>query len=125
MKKSNGRYEAYHGNMVYFNSDAKAERYLQLVKFFESKLITDIELYPKYKVIVNNVLVCNYIADFRYVTLEPNDHRGYVVVEDVKGATTDVYKLKKSLVELTNNIKIHLIQSKEIKEWTEIIPLNQ
>ena len=125
VKKSSGRYEAYQGNMVYFNSTAKADRYLQLVEFVSDKLITDLELNPQLPVVVNNVRIADYVADFRYVTLEPNNHRGYVVIESVVGVTTDTYKLKKRLAEVTYGIKIHTIPAKEIEEWKEIIPLNQ
>jgi len=59
------------------------------------------------------------------MTLEPNEHRGYTVVEDVKKVSTDIYSLRKLLVELSHGIKIHTINPKEIDEWKEIIPLNQ
>ena len=125
VKKSSGRYEAYQGNMVYFNSTAKADRYLQLVQFLSDNLISELELNPELPIVVNNVRITNYIADFRYVTLEPNNHRGYAVIESVVGVTTDTYKLKKRLAEVTYGIKINTIPAKEIEEWKEIIPLNQ
>ena len=55
--------------------------------------ITDLELQPVYKCVVNGVLVCKYIADFLYKL--PS---GRVVVEDAKGVKTDVYRLKNKLV---------------------------
>ena len=113
--KKSGRYEAYQGNMVYFNSTAKADRYLQLVQFVGDKLITDLELNPQLPVVVNNVRIADYIADFRYVTLEPNNHRGYVVIESVVGVTTDTYKLKKRLAEVTYGIKVHTIPARRLK----------
>tara|TARA_A100000172_G_C3041528_1_gene110708 strand:+ start:1294 stop:1698 length:405 start_codon:yes stop_codon:yes gene_type:complete len=124
-KFKSGRYEAYQGRQVWFQSDSKADRYLQLVNFVNNKLITDLELCPKYNAIIHNVKVCTFIPDFRYMTLEPNEHRGYTVVEDVKKVSTDIYSLRKLLVELSHGIKIHTINPKEIDEWKEIIPLNQ
>jgi hypothetical protein len=47
-------------------------------------------------------LVCDYIADFSYIDLNQTGLQGQIgceVVEDVKGFKTDVYKLKKKLVE--------------------------
>ena len=124
-KSKTGRYEAYNGEMIYFQSNAKADRYLQLVKFLENKSITDLEIKPSYDAVVQNKKMCTFTPDFRYMTLEPNDHRGYQVIEDVVGVTTDVYKLKVSLIEATNFIKVHSIPAKEIDTWAEIIPLNQ
>ena len=94
-KSRTGRYEAYNGEMIYFQSNAKADRYLQLVKFLENKSITDLEIKPNYDAVVQNK------------------------------KTTDVYKLKVSLIEATNFIKVHSIPAKEIDTWAEIIPLNQ
>ena len=46
---------------------------------------------------------CSYYADFTY-----KDSEGHLVVEDAKGAKTDVYKIKKKLM-----LYVHGIQIKE------------
>ena len=44
---------------------------------------------------------CGYVADFVYT-----DKNGNVVVEDVKGIKTEVYKIKRKLMLYIHNIKI-------------------
>lgn len=120
-----GRYEAYLGNMVYFASNAIADRYLQLVKLQENKRIIELEINPQFSIVVHNKRLGSFNANFRYFTLEDNNHRGYCVVENIKNIQTDLYKLKKQLVELSLSMQIHDIPAEEIKEWTDRIPLNQ
>ena len=38
---------------------------------------------------------------------------------------TDMYKLKKKLVEATEGIRIKEIPAKDIPKWVDTIPLNQ
>lgn len=65
--------------------------------------IEDLELQVVYKMEVNGMLVCKYLADFRY------RQNGEVVVEDVKGVSTPVYLLKKKLMKACHGI--------DISEW--------
>ena len=120
-----GRYHEYKGKQRYFASSAEADRYIQLVKLEKENKITNLEIQPAYNVVVNNVRICQYRADFRYFTLEDNNYRGYQVIEDVKGMITDMYKLKKKLVEATEGIRIKEIPAKDIPKWVDTIPLNQ
>lgn len=83
-----------------FHSKAEAARYGQLKQLERAGAINRLELQPKYAIIVNGKHVCNYFADFRY------REYGREVVEDVKGVRTDVYKIKKKLVEALYNITI-------------------
>lgn len=46
---------------------------------------------------VNGSLICSYVADFTYT----DNKTEKLVVEDVKGYRTDVFKIKKKLVEAT------------------------
>lgn len=89
---------------IRFHSWAEADRYTMLRDCQKSGIITDLELQPPFECMVNSVLVTTYIADFRY------KRDGKVVVEDVKGMETDVYELKKKLVEAIFNVYV-----KEIK----------
>jgi len=86
---------------ITFASKAEAERYCQLRELAKAGEIDQLELQPKYEVSVNGHKICNYIADFRYFSKAkgPQDQAGHVVVEDVKGKPTPVYRLKKKLVE--------------------------
>jgi hypothetical protein len=86
---------------IMFASKAEAERYCQLRELVKLGDISQLELQPKYEVSINGQKICNYIADFRYFSKEPGPQgqAGHVVVEDVKGKPTPVYRIKKKLVE--------------------------
>lgn len=55
----------------------------------------------RYRLEVNGVLICEYVADF---VVTHGD--GRVEVVDVKGVRTDVYKLKKKLMKSIHGIDI-------------------
>ena len=90
---------------ILFDSKAEASRYMVLVLLERQGEIQRLELQPKFDCIVNSKKICSYRADFRYFT-----NRG-VVVEDVKGMKTPVYRIKKKLVEaLYPGVKIQEVQ---------------
>lgn len=78
---------------ITFASKAEAKRYGELKLLQRAGLIRDLEVQPKFPLIINGVTVATYIADFAYFE---GDAR---VVEDVKGVRTPVYILKRKLVE--------------------------
>lgn len=78
---------------IVFASKAEATRYSQLKVLLESGIIRNLELQPKFPIIVNGTKVATYIADFAYFTDTTR------TVEDVKGMITPVYRMKKKLVE--------------------------
>jgi hypothetical protein len=52
------------------------------------------------------------------------DDRGQTiktVVEDVKGMVTDIYKIKKKLVEACYDVKIIEIPAKDVAKWEGIV----
>lgn len=75
-----------------FPSKREAARYRLLKLRAAAGDIEGLELQPRYPLVVNGVKVAVYVADFRY------REAGAVVVEDVKGVRTPVYRLKKKLV---------------------------
>jgi len=77
---------------IKFDSLKEGRRYNQLKLMEKSGVITDLELQPKYDLIVNGVKVGFYKADFRYKA------SGKEVVEDVKGMKTPIYNLKKKMI---------------------------
>lgn len=77
---------------VVFASKREMVRYSQLKMLERCGTIHDLELQPKFPLIVEGVLVCTYIADFKYRSL---DNR--TTIEDVKGARTEVYRIKSKL----------------------------
>ncbi len=83
-----------------FMSKKEADRYVELKKLLDKGEISQLELQPKF------VLQCSftdamgkkhreiaYFADFKYRDKKEKQ----IVVEDVKGWRTEVYKLKKKL----------------------------
>ena len=86
-----------------FDSLAEAKHYQHTLKpKFDAGKISHLEVHPRITCMVNNRKVCDYIADFSYIdqnAITPQGAEGCLVYEDVKGFKTDVYKLKKKLVE--------------------------
>ena len=77
-----------------FDSQAEAKHYWFTLKpKLERGEIKQLEVHPSYSIVIDGEKICRYIADFRYFTAKE------VVVEDVKGFKTPVYRLKKKLVE--------------------------
>lgn len=83
-----------------FDSKREAHRYWELKMLERAGEISDLELQPQFPIVINQKKVATYIADFRY------KEKGQVVIEDAKGMRTDVYILKKKIVEALYSIKI-------------------
>lgn len=101
----------------WFASASEARRYEQLKVLLDSGQIDNLQLQKKLPCTVNNIIICNYLADFAYDVI---DDRGYVirsVIEDVKGMVTDVYRIKKKLVEAIYRIEIVEIPAKDVPKW--------
>ncbi len=79
---------------IRFASKREARRYLDLKYLQLAGAISGLELQPAFKCVVKDVKICVYRADFAYV----DKATGELVIEDVKGVKTAVYKLKKRLV---------------------------
>ena len=78
-----------------FPSTAEARRYAHLKLLERAGQVVDIELQPRFPLVVQQKLICTYVADFRYIDVV----RACTVVEDVKGVKTPLYTMKKKLVE--------------------------
>jgi hypothetical protein len=77
---------------VVFASKREMMRYSELKMLERCHIISNLEMQPKFPIVLNGVHVCNYIADFRYLT--QNDK---TIVEDSKGMRTEIYRLKAKL----------------------------
>jgi len=77
---------------IKFDSMKEGARYKQIKLLEKVGKITELELQPKYDLIVNGKKVGFYKADFRY------KEDGKLIVEDVKGMKTPVYNLKKKMI---------------------------
>lgn len=86
-------------DMYVFDSIAESMRYKELKLLERAGEISNLELQPKFllqesfKKNGKTYKAINYIADFMY------EEKGKVIVEDVKGIQTDVFKLKHKLFE--------------------------
>lgn len=107
-----------HAGRVYA-SKAEARRAVELQLLERAGEIRDLEYQPAFDLVVNGVKIGRYVADFRYLRSrflpDWTDDRGrrvgvtlwdVVVVEDVKGVATPVYRLKKKLVQAIHGIEI-------------------
>lgn len=83
-----------------FDSQKEARRYKELKLMERAGVIKNLELQPAFELIPTirteheTLRKIVYKADFRYTDNKTNG----VVVEDVKGFKTDVYKLKKKML---------------------------
>lgn len=76
---------------IRFDSKKEARRYADLILLQKAGAIRQLELQPRFPIVVNGVKVCTYVADFAYF-------ENARVVEDVKGVRTAVYKLKAKML---------------------------
>lgn len=83
-----------------FDSIAEADRYGELCLLQRAGEISKLETQPSYTLTVRGMLICRYVADFRYW------QNGRLVVEDVKGVKTPEYRLKCKLMQAIHGITI-------------------
>lgn len=79
---------------IRFDSKAEARRYAELMLLKIGGKVSNLELQPRYDIIIGGKYIAHYKADFRYL-----DDQGCQIIEDVKGVKTPIYRLKKKLVE--------------------------
>ena len=89
-------------------STLEARRCTELHLMQLGNLIRDLEAHPqpRYRLDVNGVHVCDYLADFRYF----DNDRQEVVVEDTKGWLTEVARLKLKLVAAVHGVNVELVR---------------
>ena len=88
---------------IMFDSKREASRYQELRLLEQAGEIANLRLQVPYILFPKNEhgRALKYIADFVY-----NDDTGALVVEDAKGHSTDVYKLKRRLMAELKGIEI-------------------
>lgn len=62
--------------------------------------ITDLELQRRFRLDVNGVHICDYVADFVY------RRDGVQITEDAEGKATDLYRIKRALIRAIYGIDI-------------------
>ena len=109
LKRSRSKYgnkkTTIHG--ITFDSKWESERYLYLKSLEKAGRIKDLELQPRYNILVNDQKICAYVADFKY-NKENADGIWEHIVEDAKGVETPEFKLKKKLMNAVFDIEIYL-----------------
>lgn len=75
-----------------FDSKKEANRYLDLREQQRAGHVQELACQVSIPLIVNEVKIGHYVADFVYW------RSGKMVIEDVKGMRTDVYKLKRKIL---------------------------
>lgn len=87
---------------ITFRSKAEHRRYQVLKLRIAAGEIADLEIQPRYPLIVNGLKITTYVADYRYRDLRT----GELVVEDVKGAVTLLYTMKRKLMKAIHGIDV-------------------
>jgi hypothetical protein len=87
---------------IVFHSKKEARRYMQLKLLERAGEISNLELQPIYEFTLADKKIFIYKADFSYLDRKTNE----LIVEDVKGYKTPVYRLKKKLIENQHHIEI-------------------
>ena len=88
---------------IKFHSLKEAKRYRDLKLLEKAKSISCLTLQPRYDMMINNIFCGFYKADFSYI------ENGVMVIEDVKGMRTPVYRIKKKIIEALYTITINEI----------------
>lgn len=102
---------------IRFDSMAEARRYRELKLLQAHGAIRNLELQPEYALVVQGidgkpVKVAKYRADFRYERKHPKEAAWAVIVEDVKGYETAVFRLKAKLVKALHGVTIELVRGR-------------
>lgn len=85
---------------IEFDSTREARQYQDLVLQQQAGQIQGLRRQVAFPIFINNILVCEWFADFVY------RNGSGEIVRDCKGFKTPVYKLKKKMVEASYGIKI-------------------
>jgi hypothetical protein len=81
---------------IKFASAKEARRYGELKLLQMAGKISQLELQPRYKLVIEE----SYVADFRYL------ENGKTVIEDVKGFLTAAYKRKRKAMKIQHGVTI-------------------
>ncbi|MCH8136651.1 MAG: DUF1064 domain-containing protein [Proteobacteria bacterium] len=89
---------------IRFASIREANRYLELKLLKRAGEIQDLELQPSFDFPIKyeSGRKIRYVADFRYIDCDT----AKVIVEDVKGVHTPVYKIKKAMLRYFHGINV-------------------
>ena len=89
-----------------FDSKKERDRYLELQLLLAASHISDLEVHPRFDLMVNGQKIGRYTADFRYT------QNGQTIVEDVKSPPTRKardYRLRKKIL-ATYDPPVHITE---------------
>lgn len=89
-----------------FASKKEAGRYAELELMERAGIVRNLRTQVQFTCIVNEQLICKYIADFTYLDLNAKTQCWDEIVEDTKGVRTPLYKLKAKLVKALHGVTI-------------------
>lgn len=94
---------------ILFDSSGECLRYHELKLGQRIGDISDLEVHPAYSIFWpgTDIKICTVELDFRYT------ENGVQHIEDFKGNSTALSKLKRRLVEVAYNIKVELVRAKQ------------
>lgn len=84
-----------------FASLRERDAYFDLKMRLRAGDITDLELQPRYPLVVNGIAVATYVADFRF-----RERDGQLKVLDAKGVKTAVYRIKRKLMQAVHGVTV-------------------
>jgi hypothetical protein len=90
---------------ITFDSKWEAHRYTELKLMQVAGQIVRLQWQRPFALVVNEMLICQYVADFAYEPVRGNT-TGPRVVEDAKGFRTREYAIKKKLMKACLGIEI-------------------
>lgn len=91
-----------------FASKAEARRYQELKLMERAGEIAELQLQPRFKLMVGEHHVCTYVGDFHYLDVKA----GVYKTEDVKGFQTDAFRIKAKLMKACLGIDVVLVTRK-------------
>lgn len=101
---------------IYFDSTGESRRYEELKLLQDAGHIRNLRIHKPYPLVVNDVYIVGYEADFVYDIFDPEgsyneyaverDGPWLTIVEDVKGQRLDEYKMKAKLMLAVYGIRI-------------------
>lgn len=94
-----------------FDSKAEYERWCELKLLQLGGKIFNLRRQVAYPIEINGIHICVWIADYVYTDFKT----GKEVAEDLKGISTDVFKLKRKMVEAYYGFKILVTSAKGYK----------
>ena len=98
-------------NNIKFDSMKERDRYIFLNRARNIGQIIDLETHVKYPIHMDGKLICKYIADFVYKKQDPATKEWVIVVEDVKGVETPIFRLKRRMMQVVWGVDVRVVKT--------------